>query len=124
MLLHQVTYRRAFCLVDVDHVAEVLVLVVGGVNGLGDVPRHGRIVEIVVDVVHHAIGHALIAILSVNTDSKGKAIVHELSERSIIPAGCATGMFSPGRNRACQRSSSTAKSRERRPSWWCSSRSG
>ena len=59
MLLHQFTHRRAFCLVDVDDVAEVLVLVVGGVNGLGDVPGHGRIIEILVDVVVHTVGHAL-----------------------------------------------------------------
>merc|ERR1712216_799801 len=46
-------------LVDADDVADVLVLELGGVDGLGDVPGHGRVVEVLVDVVVHAVGHAL-----------------------------------------------------------------
>ena len=58
--VHEVwSIPAASSLVDVDNVADVLVLVVSGVDGLGDVPGHGRVIEVVVDVVHDAAGHAL-----------------------------------------------------------------
>eukprot|EP00286_Rhodomonas_abbreviata_P022984 CAMPEP_0181293350 /NCGR_PEP_ID=MMETSP1101-20121128/3019_1 /TAXON_ID=46948 /ORGANISM="Rhodomonas abbreviata, Strain Caron Lab Isolate" /LENGTH=113 /DNA_ID=CAMNT_0023397933 /DNA_START=920 /DNA_END=1261 /DNA_ORIENTATION=- len=46
-------------LVDVDDVTEPLVLVLGRVDGLGDVPGDGGVIELVIDVVVHAAGHAL-----------------------------------------------------------------
>jgi hypothetical protein len=45
--------------IDVDHVAEPLVLVLSGVDGLGNVPVSGCVVEVLVDVVVHATGHVL-----------------------------------------------------------------
>ena len=32
---------------------------VGGERDLGDVPGHGRVIEVLIDVVHDAAGHAL-----------------------------------------------------------------
>ena len=49
----------ACCLIDADDVADVLVLVRSGVDGLGDVVGHGGIVEVRVDVVVDTAGHAL-----------------------------------------------------------------
>ena len=58
--VHEVwSIPAASSLVNVDNVADVLVLVVSGVDGLGDVPGHGRVIEVFVDVVHDAVGHAL-----------------------------------------------------------------
>eukprot|EP00961_Rhodomonas_salina_P054823 736479-Rhodomonas_salina.2 len=53
--MHPETSNTNSCLVAVDDGADVLVLVGGRVNRLGDVPAHGRVVERVVLVVEHVV---------------------------------------------------------------------
>jgi len=56
---HIYRQKAASSLVDVDDLAEVTLLVLGGVDGLGDMPGHGRVIKVFVNVVHDATRHAL-----------------------------------------------------------------
>ena len=47
-------HRQEGALVDVDHIANIFLLVCRRVHGLGDVPRIDMGVEVVINVVHDA----------------------------------------------------------------------
>eukprot|EP00292_Cryptomonas_paramecium_P031562 CAMPEP_0113676386 /NCGR_PEP_ID=MMETSP0038_2-20120614/8614_1 /TAXON_ID=2898 /ORGANISM="Cryptomonas paramecium" /LENGTH=89 /DNA_ID=CAMNT_0000593409 /DNA_START=102 /DNA_END=371 /DNA_ORIENTATION=- /assembly_acc=CAM_ASM_000170 len=71
---------RTAYLVDVDNGAQPLVLVLVGVHRLGDVPGDRAVIEIIVDVVIDAAGHASEelghVVMPVTTPGPGGVIEH------------------------------------------------
>ena len=107
---HIYRQKAASSLVDVDDLAEVTLLVLGGVDGLGDMPGHGRVIKVFVNVVHDATRHALeelrhtLAPAAGLAPAPGSVVEHLATALDVVDKGVASHpAITQKRGQSCQK---------------------